>query len=401
MRGRTSTNVNYTQKYFQRVQNQKSFLIKLAKDLEINKKEDWLSVNKKKVTELGGKHFLSLYKGDLLSALCKLYPSSKSNDLVIQRSSLKQSINSSAKITLPQLVENFPISNDYIESSPVPPKQIEKKNNIIIGNERKNRYGFWDKIENQRQFLEDFAKHNQIESLDQWYNVSNGGIRSFGGSRLLGVYNGNFTKALKSIYPDYSWNFLNSQKAHKYDHINSKEFILHFQRLFKILRKEDWYRISVNQLKIHHKGGLSISKKGGIIQYLQSMHPDQHFRKLHDKQKRSTQRWLFICVSNLFPNVLVLEDYFYPQLQFISGHLIQLDIFIPSLNFSIEYNGEQHFDDLPSAFNPLELSQSRDLEKQQICKAHNISLISLPFWLSSVLFPTLLPSVLSQHLSFV
>ena len=41
--------------------------------------------------------------------------------------------------------------------------------------------GFWGDIENQRKFLEIFAKENNLKNMEDWYNVTERDIQSFGG----------------------------------------------------------------------------------------------------------------------------------------------------------------------------------------------------------------------------
>ena len=59
---------------------------------------------------------------------------------------------------------------------------------------------------------------------------------------------------------------------------------------------------------------------------------------------------------------------------------MEVDIFIPSLNKIIEYQGRQHYDDLPSAFSQVELYQSRDQLKEYLCKKNGFDLIVIPYW---------------------
>ena len=62
------------------------------------------------------------------------------------------------------------------------------------------------------------------------------------------------------------------------------------------------------------------------------------------------------------------------------SHMMELDIFIPSLNMAIEYQGEQHYDDIPSGFSYLEIYRSRDQLKSILAKKNEIDLVIIPYW---------------------
>ena len=46
-----------------------------------------------------------------------------------------------------------------------------------------------------------------VQNLDGWYDVSMDQIREAGGEKLLEHYNGSIYKALKTIYPNFNWEF--------------------------------------------------------------------------------------------------------------------------------------------------------------------------------------------------
>lgn len=86
------------------------------------------------------------------------------------------------------------------------------------------------------------------------------------------------------------------------------------------------------------------------------------------------QNLLFEIVKSLLPNKTVLYCYKHPDLRFKrSGWKMELDIFIPELNFAIEYQGIHHFKQLPNRKN-LVLVQAMDKEKKLACIEHNINL---------------------------
>jgi hypothetical protein len=99
--------------------------------------------------------------------------------------------------------------------------------------------------------------------------------------------------------------------------------------------------------------------------------------------KKSTQRWLVLKTREVLPGREVMEEFRHPQLLLEqTGSLrAELDVFVPELRLGLEFHGQQHFEDLaPASFSPLELYQTRDREKRELCRKHNITLVEVPYW---------------------
>ena len=122
-----------------------------------------------------------------------------------------------------------------------------------------------------------------------------------------------------------------------------KKKLLSIQRENLIGKKDDWFR-------------LEIKKNRNLLSLLKIIHPNNrwHSSFFSLKCKKANQRKLFIYLSILFNfRFKILENYRHPKFisnsNYKNSHL-ELDFFIPSLNFAIEYQGEQHYDDLPDIF---------------------------------------------------
>ena len=50
------------------------------------------------------------------------------------------------------------------------------------------------------------------------------------------------------------------------------------------------------------------------------------------------------------------------------------------LQFLSTFKEKQHYEDIPQAFSNVETYQYRDLEKEKLCKEHEILLIVIPYW---------------------
>ena len=62
------------------------------------------------------------------------------------------------------------------------------------------------------------------------------------------------------------------------------------------------------------------------------------------------------------------------------GYLLFLDFYIPEYNLAIEYDGQQHFKDVPRFKSNLKENQIRDSIKNNFCKTNKITLVRIPYY---------------------
>lgn len=71
-------------------------------------------------------------------------------------------------------------------------------------------------------------------------------------------------------------------------------------------------------------------------------------------------------------------DFMHPQLEFKDSKVkMELDIWIPSISFAIEYQGVQHYEN--SILNSGKERGILDKEKVEACKQLGISLVVIPY----------------------
>ena len=82
---------------------------------------------------------------------------------------------------------------------------------------------------------------------------------------------------------------------------------------------------------------------------------------------------MILSLSQLLPSgTEVLEDFLLPQLN------LRFDIWVPSRNLAVEYQGEQHFRDV-SYVGAKSRSQTWDHAKAAACQKAGIALVEIPF----------------------
>jgi len=168
-----------------------------------------------------------------------------------------------------------------------------------------------------------------------------------------------------------------------------KTFLDKVAETLYISNPTDWFRIS--RLQVASKGGMHLLKKFGNLGYaLQYAYPEGPFwdlKSFSHRSKKSIQRWLCICLQQLLPLPYasqVLEDFVHQELIWDIDRNIQmqLDIWVPDFNLALEYQGEQHYYDIPSRDGPGGSSKvfERDQKKKVACLNHGITLLCVPFW---------------------
>jgi len=119
-----------------------------------------------------------------------------------------------------------------------------------------------------------------------------------------------------------------------------------------------------------------------MVNILQNIFPEEEWHpvEISRKNKKSRQRWLFLKIQEIFKNEVIHENYKH-ELKWNSGYFMEFDIYLPEKKLAIEFHGEQHYSEIPSAgFSGLKERKIRDKEKARICVENGINLVIVPFW---------------------
>ena len=371
--------------YWKNVNNQRNFLSSLYNEYNFSSLNDWKTKTWKDIRLNGGGSLLNIYNNDFPKLLSTLYPEHPW-EFSIKKTKRKRSfwknidnqrdfMNSlSDKLDLKSL-DDWKNRNwrDVLENGGGSLLCIYNKNLHLLlekvypihqWNFKKDRKkkGYWTEKENHFLFFHQLFDKLQLTQLDDFKRISVQRYIDNGGKSLLLYYNFDTKRMLTLLFPNFPWDFT------KFDISKSK--LLSLQLKYQIEKKEDWYRIRAKDVR-------------NLQTLLYQVHSQESWTisEFTKRSKKSKQRWLFICLCNIYPQYLIIENYCHPLLLSTSSLLsYELDLFIPELNEGFEYNGEQHYDDIPSSFAPSHCYQTRDFARENLCIKINISLISIPYW---------------------
>ena len=392
--------------YWDNETNVLEFLNNIKEQYNIKNTNDWCKIKRRHIIELGGGSLLNKYTSmELKKMICpeiekefpELYDKNRNgrgfwrenkNILeFINKLKCKYNLNSKEdweNLNCKHIEESGGISllNQYslFELKKFGFPELKK----TTSDTRKQK-GYWKDENNVLAFLNDLKEKNNINSTEDWSNITCKQIIDLGGIGLFPKYSLFELKCLgcpeiKTKYPQLNRK-KNKPKGFWDNSENIKEYLESLGKKFNLKTIDDWNRLSKKQ--IESLGGSRLfAKYNSIYEIFSIAYPDKIWdrQKLSSKDKRSNQRWLFIQIQKIFPGEEIVEDYFHSELTRISGFPVQFDIFLVKRNIAFEYHGIHHYEDNPAAFGNLDLYISADSEKKKICQKFNIPLIVVPYW---------------------
>lgn len=104
----------------------------------------------------------------------------------------------------------------------------------------------WLDEKNRRIFFENIANRLNFKSLEDWYNISSQTLSEYGASTKPPF------DTLKQVFPEHGWvpwRFSTCPQYYWENQHNIEEFIHFLENCMSIKKLDDWYRISINELK--------------------------------------------------------------------------------------------------------------------------------------------------------
>ena len=210
----------------------REFVAHVAKQLGIEREEQWKTVTKAQVCSLGGSGLLDRYGNSLYALLEDTVERSESRD-----ESHGQSV-------------------------------------LAFGGKVPRRY--WDIEENRRDFVERFAIKKGITDLEGWKDVTVDDIRAAGGNGLLQKYSYSVFKLLQSVYKEMTLEATDVRNVVPRTHWDSSDNIKCFFRRIAIPlsvhEPQDWYRVSAEQ--VIALGGKGLLSRMTYVAALSTAYPD-------------------------------------------------------------------------------------------------------------------------------
>ena len=383
--------------YWDKEENIKEFLVQLKNQFNLNNFEDWNSISQKQIIECNGSGLLK--KLSLNEIKIQGFSEEKSK-FELEKEKLFQ--NNIQKF-IEKLQKNLNLKTEY-DWNKITINDVKQNNgNFLLNiysiqeiknlgfpkgnfNNKNKSYGYWNKQDNIKKFLLNVGLKLNYKSPEDWNLLTQKDIINFGGIRLLSNYSLFDLKCLVCPEGKLIFNSSTEKKSlhYWYDFKNIENFIFLLIKVFNLHSSNDWDRISKSQ--IYSLGGRGlfdlISKDNHLKEKIILQFPN--FSILCNNKSnsfyRSSQRWLFLQLQKLFPGEEIIEDYFHPEISRKSGYHVQFDVFLVNKKIAFEYNGIQHYEDIPSAFAAIEMFQYRDNEKEILCSDFGIKLIVIPYW---------------------
>ncbi len=208
---------------------------------------------------------------------------------------------------------------------------------------------------------------------------------------------------METLYPEYQWQgwHFPHVPAHYWDRLeNVKEFFEFVKRKVGITHFSEWFDLSNEHLRLLGAGKeLRTNNKWKSL--LERVYPEeyrQYYPPHHSQLKTNSslsksQILLTKVIKQLFPEREDIHiNYKHPTVNHPnSNQPIEFDIYIPSLNLAIEYQGEHHYKPDFRNTELFQLQQQRDQSKRKVS-------ILYAFYHLSVYYLILLDVMLNEYI---
>lgn len=247
---------------------------------------------------------------------------------------------------------------------------------------------FWTDQGNIRIFIEMIIENEKLIIPEDFNKINVEILKKYNGLSLVHHYP-SIADCIIQIFPEYRLNFWLFKHSRNWLELSSqRQYLDWLGNKLGFTKQNDWYNINEEDFQKNYGGRLLDIYEHSISNCVSSIYLDKRWKKSNFyKQKFKNELRVFSILECIFPNYEVEYRYKHPYLRFKkSNRPIELDVFVPSLDFAVEYQGKQHYEpveifdgnDQKKAEESFNNRVERDKEKQDLCKFFGITLVHIP-----------------------
>jgi len=254
--------------------NQLKYFRWLAEQLNIKNTEDWYNIKVADVYQRGGSSLLNNYfGGSIVKALATVYPEAHWEvwrfeqvpkgywDELKNQRIFFDSI--AKKLNVVKSEEWYKVSREYVRHNGGASLLVNYYNGSLIKAlstvypEREWKYekvprGYWEDLENQKEYFEMLSSKLGIKKLDDWYTLRAEDVFKIGGYALINEkYGGSLVKALLAVFPEYNWQIWKFDKVPKgYWEVkeNQKKYFDLLASELQLKDGKDWLEVRTSEV---------------------------------------------------------------------------------------------------------------------------------------------------------
>lgn len=135
--------------------------------------------------------------------------------------------------------------------------------------------GFWDKRENQREYLEWLQTQLGFNSLEDWYRITGEDFRNNKGTTLLEKHDNVPSKLLDAVYPGkwQLWRFQIVPSGFWDKKENRRQFMDSVSKQMGFKEMDGWYHVTLQDIRQHGGAGLLLRWYDSVSQLLRAVYP--------------------------------------------------------------------------------------------------------------------------------
>jgi hypothetical protein len=237
-----------------------------------------------------------------------------------------------------------------------------------------------------REYLDWIFEQEGFSDYTDWYSIKRKDLNKYPGSTIFNnKFGGSHRVAIKEYYPEYDWKdwlFFHSPPGYWIDDDNCRKYLEWLANELNFSELDDWYTLDQNRLNANYGHGMYRRFSGSPEKMIRYFFPHHEWDDSKFNNKHKNELLVLKYCRDIFPTEEIFSQFKHHKIRSsTSNRPLELDIWIPSLNLAIEYQGEQHYQKGWSFLSQNEFDKisQRDQDKKQGCYEIGIKLIEIPY----------------------